>query len=61
MQIFGRVHHEEQFWERSGSAVEWLTRDREAASLSLTHLSKLRTGLTQEDPSLFNIKIVDGK
>ena len=42
-----------------------LTRDREAAGLSLTgvtalwslsktHLSKLSTGSTQEDPSLFN-------
>ena len=48
-----------------------LTRDRGAAGLSLTgvtalwslsktHLSKLSTGSTQEDPSLFNWKIVDG-
>ena len=29
-------------------------------SLSKTHLSKLSTGSTQEDPSLFNRKIVDG-
>ena len=51
--------------ERSGSVVECLTRDREAAgssltgchcvvSLSNTHLSKLSTGSTQEDPSLHN-------
>ena len=57
--------------ERSGSVVECLTRDREASgssltgltalwSLSKTHLSLLSTGLTQEDPSLFNWKIVDG-
>ena len=52
-------------WERSGSVVECLTRDRGAAgssltgvnalwSLSKTHLSELSTGSTQEDPSLFN-------
>ena len=46
-------------------------RDREAAgssltgvtalwSLSKTHLSYLSTGSTQEGPSLFNWKIVDG-
>ena len=29
-------------------------------SLSKTHLSQLSTGSTQEDPSLFNLKIVDG-
>ena len=29
-------------------------------SLSKTHLSKLSTGATQEDPSLYNWKIVDG-
>ena len=29
-------------------------------SLSKKHLSKLSTGSTQEDPSLFNWKIVDG-
>ena len=57
--------------ERSGSVVECLTRDRGAAgssltgitalwSLSMTHLSLLGTGSTQEDPSLFNWKIVDG-
>ena len=57
--------------ERSGSVVECLTRDRSAAdssltgvtalwSLSKTHLSKLSTGSTQEYPSLFNWKIVDG-
>ena len=51
--------------ERSGSVVECLTRDRGVAgssltgvtalwSLSKTHLSQLSTGLTQEDPSLFN-------
>ena len=50
--------------ERSGLVVECLTRDRGAAgssltgvtvlwSLSKTHLSKLSTGSTQEDPSLF--------
>ena len=52
-------------WERSGSVIECLTRDRGIAdssltgvialwSLSKTHLSRLSTGLTQEDPSLFN-------
>ena len=52
-------------WERSGSVVEYLTRDRGAAgssltgvtslwSLSKTYLSKLSTGSTHEDPSLFN-------
>ena len=51
--------------DRSGSVVECLTRDREAAgssltgftafwSLSKTHLSLLSTGSTQEDLSLFN-------
>ena len=51
--------------EHSGSMVECLTRDRGAAgssltgitalwSLSKTHLTQLSTGLTQEDPSLFN-------
>ena len=49
----------------SVSVVECLTRDREAAGLSLTgvtalwslrktHLSYLSTDSTQEDPSLFN-------
>ena len=58
-------------WERSGSVVECLTRDQRAmgssptsvialSSLSKTHLSWLSTGSTQEDPSLFNWKIVDG-
>ena len=57
--------------ERSGSVVECLTRDRRAAGSSLTcvtglwfvsktHLSQLSTGSTQEDPSLFYSKIVDG-
>ena len=58
--------------ERSGSVVECLTRDRGARvraspvslcmlwSLSKTHLSYLSTGSTQEDPSLFNWKIVYG-
>ena len=60
------------FRERSRLVVEGLTRDWEAAdtsltgvtelwSLSKTHLSKLSTGSTQEDPSLFNWKIVDGR
>ena len=51
--------------EPSGSVVECLTRDRRVAgssltgvtalwSLSKTHLSKLSTGSTQEDPSLYN-------
>ena len=51
--------------ERSGSMVECLTGDQEAAgssltgvtallSLSKTHLSNLSTGSTMEDPSLFN-------
>ena len=48
--------------ERSGSVVECLTRDRGAAGSSLTalwclsktHLSKLSTGSTKEDPSLIN-------
>ena len=50
--------------ERSGLVVECLTRDRGAAgssltgvtalwSLSKTHLFKLSTDSTQEDPSLF--------
>ena len=50
--------------EHSDSAVGCLTRDQEAAGLSLTgitalwslskrHLSQLSTGSTQEDPSLF--------
>ena len=57
--------------EPSGSVVECLTQDQEAAgwsltgvtalwSLSKTHLSRFSTGSTQEDPSLFNWKIVDG-
>ena len=57
---------------RVGSAVvECLTRDRGAAgsslsgdtalwSLSKTHLSQQSTGSTQEELSLFNLKIVDG-
>ena len=51
--------------ERSGSVVECLTGDRGAAgsslssvtvlwSLSKTHLSKLSTVSTQDDPFLFN-------
>ena len=63
---------QDYFWEPSGSVVECLTRDRGAVgssltgftalwSLSKTHLSELSTGLTQEDPSLFNWKIVDVK
>ena len=55
----------------SGSVVECLTRDQEAAglsltgvtalwSLSMTNLSWLSTGSTKEDSSLFNWKIVDG-
>ena len=58
-------------WERSSSVEECLTGDRGVAgssltgvtalwSLSKTHLSYLSTGSTQEDPSLFNWKIVDG-
>ena len=58
-------------WERSGSVVECLTRDRGVAgsnltdvtalwSLNKTHFSLLSTGSTQEDPSLFYWKIVDG-
>ena len=58
--------------ERSVSVVECLTRDREAAgssltdvtalwSLSKTHLTLLSTGSTQEDPSLFNWKILMGR
>ena len=56
--------------ECSGSVVKCLTRRRAAGwsltgvtalwSLSKTHLSLLSTGSTQEDPSLFNWKIVDG-
>ena len=53
------------------SVVECLTPDPGAAgssltgvtvlwSLSKTHLTKLSTGSTQEDLSLFNWKIVDG-
>ena len=49
--------------ERSGSVVECLTQDRRAAGSSLTrvtelwsltHLSQLSTGTTQEVPSLYN-------
>ena len=39
-------------FERTGVTALW--------SLSKTHLSKLSTGSTQEDPSLFNLKIVEG-
>ena len=57
--------------ERSGSVVECLTQDRRAVgssltgvtalwSLSKTHISQLSTGSTQEDPSLYSWKIVDG-
>ena len=52
--------------------VECLTPDRGAAGSSLadvtalgssskTHLSLLSSGSTQEDPFLFNLKIVDGR
>ena len=71
--LFGVYLHLITFYnrERSGSVVECFTRDRGVAgssltnvtalwSLSKTHLSKLSTGSTQEDPSLFNWKIVDG-
>ena len=61
-------------WEKKNigsTVVECLTRDRGAAgsrlsgvtalwSLSKTHLSYFSTGSTQEDPSQFNWKIVDG-
>ena len=54
----------------SAVVVECLTRDRGVAGSSLTgvtalwsfsktHFSWLSTGSTQEDPSLFNRKIVD--
>ena len=60
--------HKEATRKRSGSVVECLTRDRGAAgssligvvSLSKTHKSYFITGSTQEDPSLYNWKIVDG-
>ena len=51
--------------ERSGSVVECLTRDRRAAGLSLTGVTALcpwarpNAGITQEDPSRRNWKIVD--
>ena len=58
--------------ERSGSVVECLTRDRRAAgssltgvtalwSLSKTHLSKLSTGSTQEDPSRITERLLSGR
>ena len=58
--------------EGSGSVVECLTRDRGAGGSSLTYVTALcpwarhinpsliSTGSTQEDPSLYNWKIVDG-
>ena len=66
--IINRILHS---WERSGSEVEGLTRDRRAAGLSLTdvtalwslnktHLSLLSTRSTQEESSLYNLKSVDG-
>ena len=62
----------EDKWERSGSVVECLTRDRRAAgssltgvtalwSLSKTHLSKLSTGSTQEDPSRITERLLSGR
>ena len=59
-------------WERSGSVVECLTRDRRAAgssltgvtalwSLSKTHLSQLSTGSTQEDPSRITERLLSGR
>ena len=62
----------EIFRERSGSVVECLTRDRRAAgssltgvnalwSLSKTHLSKLSTGSTQEDPSRITERLLSGR
>ena len=58
--------------ERSGSVVECLTRDRRAAgssltgvtalwSLSKTHLSKLSTGSTQEDPPRITERLLSGR
>ena len=58
-------HSECRVPQLTKGVVECLTRDREAAGLSLTgvtalwslsktHLSWLSTGSTQEDPSLFN-------
>ena len=58
--LFGVYLHLITFYnrERSGSVVECFTRDRGVAGSSLTGVtalwSKLSTGLTQEDPSLFN-------
>ena len=60
------------YWGRSGSVVECLTQDGGAVGLSLTgitalwslsktHFSWLSTGSTQEDLSLYNWKIVDGR
>ena len=65
----GAVEITDMHRERSSSVVECLTRDRGAAgsslngvtalwSLSKTHLSCLSTGSNQEEPSLFNWKIV---
>ena len=59
-------------WERSGSVVECLTRDRRAAgssltgvtalwSLSKTHLSELSTGSTQEDSSRITERLLSGR
>ena len=58
--------------ERSSAVEECSTGDRGAAgssltgitalwSLSKTHLSQLSTGSTQEDPSLFNRKMLMGR
>ena len=52
-------------WERSGSVVECLTWDRGAAGSSLTGVTALCPWASpiqevQEDPSLYNWKIVDG-
>ena len=63
---------QEQVRERSGSVVECLTQDRRAAgssltgvialwSLSKTHLSKLSTGSTQEEPSHITERLLSGR
>ena len=46
-----------QDWRAEGSSLTGVTA---LWSLSKTHLSWLSTGSTQEDPSLYNWKIVDG-
>ena len=56
-QILFKYYFEFRDREAVGSSLTGVTA---LLSLSKTHLSYLSTGSTQEDPSLFNWKIVDG-